>query len=137
MVDARNRELEDRRKRDLNLTMFNLPGPNKENSAAKKQADEQDFKIICRRLGLEEVNVMSSFRLDRMPECKIRPIKLILRDKSHRKFIIEKKTRSKEGTNTVAVSRHYQRHHTITKKREKGKVRAKKTATSTPTVRDK
>ena len=43
MVDARNRELEDRRRRDLNLTMFNLPERNKENSAAKKQADEQDF----------------------------------------------------------------------------------------------
>ena len=89
MVDARNRELEDRRRRDLNLTMFNLPEPNEENSAANKQADEQAFKIICRRLGLEEVNVMSSFRLGRKSENKIRPIKLILSDKSHRKFIID------------------------------------------------
>ena len=89
MVDARNRELEDRRRRDLNLTMFNLPEPNEENSAANKQADEQAFKIICRRLGLEEVNVMSSFRLGKKSENKTRPIKLILSDKSHRKFIIE------------------------------------------------
>ena len=91
MVDARNRELEDRRRRYLNLTMVNLPEPNEENSAANKQADhdEQAFKIICRRLGLEEVNLMSSFRLGRKSENKIRPIKLILRDKSHRKFIIE------------------------------------------------
>ena len=49
MVDARNRELEDRGRCDLNLTMFNLPEPNEENSAANKQADEQAFKIICRR----------------------------------------------------------------------------------------
>ena len=49
MVDAHNRELEDRRRRDLNLTMLNLPEPNEENSAANKQADEQAFKIICRR----------------------------------------------------------------------------------------
>ena len=48
MVDARNRELEDRRKRYLSLTMFNLPEPNEENSAANKLADEQAFKIICR-----------------------------------------------------------------------------------------
>ena len=47
------------------------------------------FKIICRRLGLEEVNVMSSFRLGRKSENKIRPIKLIVNDKSHRKFIID------------------------------------------------
>ena len=92
MVDARNRELEDRRKRYLNLTMFNLLEPNEENSAANKQADEQAFKIICRRLGLEEVNVMSSFRLGRKSENKIRPIKLTLSDKSHRKCIIEKCT---------------------------------------------
>ena len=79
---------------------------------------------------------MSSFRLGRKSENKIRPIKLILIDKSLRKCIIEN-AHSKEGTNTVAVSRHYQRTHTITKKREKRKVRAKKTTTSTPTVRDK
>ena len=68
--------------------MLNLPKPNEEKPAANKQADEQAINIICRRLVLEEVNVMSSFRLGRKSENKIRPIKLILSDSSHRKFII-------------------------------------------------
>ena len=77
LVDSRNRELEDRERRALNLTIFYLPKQNTADGAANKQADEWDFKNICPKLRLEAVNIVTCFRLGRRRENTTRPLKVI------------------------------------------------------------
>ena len=89
LVDSRTRELEDRKRRELNLTVFNLPEKTNDDGAVNKQADEADFKNICSRLGLDNVNIVTAFRLGRKSNHKIRPLKVILSDKSHSKFLLD------------------------------------------------
>ena len=89
LVDDRNKELEDRRRRDLNLAVFNLPEPSMGTGQANKSLDDNTFKQICSSLGLENVNIVASYRLGRRKLGSIRPYKLTLSDKVQRKFILE------------------------------------------------
>ena len=57
VVDARNKELEDRKRRDMNLTVFNLQEHNFGNGPDNKRADENDILRICSSLGLENLNI--------------------------------------------------------------------------------
>ena len=47
VVDARNKELEDRKRRDMNLTVFNLQEHNFGNGPDNKRADKNDILRIC------------------------------------------------------------------------------------------
>ena len=50
LVDTRNKELEDRKKREMNSTVFNLPENECDVGPVNKQADESAFTQICSRL---------------------------------------------------------------------------------------
>lgn len=89
MVDTRNKELEERKRREFNLAVFNLPEHNNEVGNMNKLADESDFKEICSGLGLETVNIVTTFRLGKKNRNVVRPLKVILSDKSHRKFLLD------------------------------------------------
>ena len=53
LVDARTKELDDRRRRDCNLVLFNLPKHRSQNTEENKKGDE--VKLLCSSLGLENV----------------------------------------------------------------------------------
>lgn len=89
MVDARNSELEDRKRRELNLTVFNLAEKNFPSGGDNKRADETDIINISSSLGLEGLNIVLSYRLGAKDDLKIRPLKVILDSKSQRKYILE------------------------------------------------
>ena len=74
VIDARNKELEDIKMRDMNLTVFNLPEANMEAGVANKDIDERCFKQICSSLGLEDVNIVVSYRLGRRNRDSISPL---------------------------------------------------------------
>ena len=89
VVDARNKELEDRKRRDMNLTVFNLQEHNFGNGPDNKRADENDILRICSSLGLENSTINYSFRLGKKVESKTRPLKLVLDSKAQRKFLLD------------------------------------------------
>lgn len=47
LMDKRNREPEDRKRRELNITVFNLTGHNNPSSLENKRQDEEDVIRIC------------------------------------------------------------------------------------------
>ena len=89
VVDARNKELEDRKCRDMNLTVFNLQEHNFGNGPDNKRADENDILRICSSLGLETPTINYSYRLGKKVESKTRPLKLVLDSKAQRKFLLD------------------------------------------------
>ena len=63
LVDSRCRELEDRKRRELNITVFNLPEHNKGIGQENRIQDECDISDICTDLGLVNVQMSLSIRL--------------------------------------------------------------------------
>ena len=88
IVDSRQGEIEDRKRREMNIVAFNLPEHNFPQGALNKNADERDMKEICMCLGLESVNILTLFRLGKKADGKIRPLKIVLDSKSDRKFLL-------------------------------------------------
>lgn len=90
IVDSRTRELEERKRRELNLTIFNLEEHNSETGLDNKRDDEEDFISICSWLGLSEVQIKTSFRLGKKHNIgKPRPLKIILVNKADRKSLLD------------------------------------------------
>lgn len=88
-VDTRYGELEERKRRETNIVLFNLPEHNSSVGLTNKHADETDVKEISRCLGQESLNVVTLFRLGKKLDGKIRPLKVVLDSKSERKFLLE------------------------------------------------
>lgn len=88
-VDIRFREMEDRRRRDLNIVIFNLKEHVYPVGTDNKRADENDFIRISENLGLEDVKFVTTYRLGRRKSNVTRPLKVIMVEKSQRKFLVE------------------------------------------------
>ena len=86
-VDNRNRELEDRWRRDHNIVCFN--SHNSPIGTENKEKDESGVSAIASQLGLQNLSITSAFRLGKKLETKIRPLNVVLENKSHRKFLID------------------------------------------------
>lgn len=89
LVDARHSELEDRKRRETNITIFNLPEHNFTTGSENKKADEQDFNMLCSSLGLETPSFSNCFRLGRKTADKTRPVKVLLTSKVQRRALLE------------------------------------------------
>ena len=89
VVDSRNKELEDRKRRELNLTIFNLKEHSHDVGRDNKTADEQDIIAISASLGLDNLNITTSYRLGKREQGKTRPLKIILDSKAQRKFLLD------------------------------------------------
>lgn len=73
LVDTRNREFQNRRRREIIVTVFNLPDQNKATGSENKREDELDIIGISTMLGWENLNIMTSFRLGKKDSKKTRP----------------------------------------------------------------
>ena len=121
MVDTRNRELEDRKRREMNITIFNLLEHDSDSGSDNKRADESDVRTISANLGLENLCITMTYRLGRKEEGKTRPLRVILDSKAQRKFLIENaKHIPKKNTRKFPKSHYCKRFNTGTKKRKKG-----------------
>ena len=89
LVDNRNRELEDRRRRDHNIVCFNLPEHNSPIGTENKEKNESDVSAIASQLGLQNLSITSAFRLGKKLETKVRSLKVVLETKSHCKFLLD------------------------------------------------
>lgn len=88
LVDNRHRELEDRKRRELNVTVFNLPEHNNPSGLENKRQDEEDVTRICESIDVEELQIVTMYRLGRKMDSKTRPLKVILNNKAQRKLIL-------------------------------------------------
>ena len=73
----------------MNITVFNLPERNKGNGQENRIQDERDISDTCTDIGLVSVQICHSIRLGKKTEGNIRPLKLILLERAHRKFILD------------------------------------------------
>ena len=89
VVDTRTAELEDRKRRDQNLTVFNLPEHISSNNTENKHQDEEDLRLISSLLGLESILLTTQYRLGKKDDSKTRPIKMVLESKAQRKFLLD------------------------------------------------
>ena len=88
MVDDRNKEFDDRRRREMNIVIFNLKEHHNDSGQINKLKDEKDIKTLAIALGLEELKIVTSYRLGK-PRSTTRPLKVILEDRTQRKFLID------------------------------------------------
>lgn len=89
LVDKRNNELEERRRRDHNLVYFNLSEHQCPTGEENKKEDENDVINIASQLGLDNLQITAAYRLGKKLDSKTRPLKVILESKSHRKFLLD------------------------------------------------
>ena len=66
-----------------------MPEHNKGNGQENRIHDECDISGICTDLGLVNVQISKSIRLSKKTEGKVRPLKIILMERAHRKFILD------------------------------------------------
>ena len=88
ILDRRNSELQDRKKRELNVTIFNLPEHNSPIEIENKRTDKNNIRTISESLGLENIDIVTSYRLGKEQPGKCRPLKIILSNKVH-KFMLD------------------------------------------------
>ena len=90
VVNDQLKEYEDIRKRELNIIMFNVPEKMDTNGNIRQREDLEDINSISTSLGLtDELEVTAQFRLGKTKMNAIRPLKVILKNKSQRKFLLE------------------------------------------------
>ena len=66
-----------------------MPEYNYPTGAENKAKDELDVKYISTKLGLQEIKIVTCFRLGKKQANKTRPLKVILAEKAQRKFMLE------------------------------------------------
>ena len=89
LVDSRTKELDDRKRRDCNGLLFNLPEPRRQGPEENKKSDEDDVKALSMCLGLENLHILILFRLGRLTVGNCRPLKVVLQSKAHKKYLLD------------------------------------------------
>ena len=89
LVDTRHGEMEERKRRESNIVIFNMPEHNFAIGTTNKTADEYDVKQISHHLGQESLNITNLFRLGKKVQGKTRVLKVILDSKTERRFLLE------------------------------------------------
>ena len=89
LVDTRHGEMEERKRRESNIVIFNKPEHNFPKGTTNKSADKYDVKQISHHLGQEFFNITNLFRLGKKVQGKTRVLKVILDSKIERRFLLE------------------------------------------------
>ena len=82
-------ELEDRKRRELNISIFNLMEHSSDNTAENKKAAELDIRVISASLGIDNLNITIFYGLGKKEPTQTCPLRVVLDSKSQRKFLLE------------------------------------------------
>ena len=74
--------MEDRRRRNQNVVLFDLTEHSYNLGSENKNADESDVNRICSELGLDNLKMVTSYRLWRRNDSRKRPLKVITEDRA-------------------------------------------------------
>ena len=88
IVYDRNNQFDDMRRREMNVVVFNLKEHKNDSGQINKLKNERDIKTLAIALGLEELKIITSYQLGK-PKSATRPLKIILEDRTKRKFLID------------------------------------------------
>ena len=109
LVDTRVKELDERKRRDCNIVIFSMPEPRKNSADENKVADIENVQQLSQHLGLEGIQIITLFRLGRPLSGKCRPIKVVLNNKSQRKYLLDNakliKTNAPDYLKQVIITR--------------------------------
>ena len=89
LVDSRTKELDDRKRRDVNLVLFNVPEHHHPKGEDNKRGDIEDIQRLSSSLGLDNLQVTACFRLGKKKPNLSRPLKLVLDMKSQKRFLLD------------------------------------------------
>ncbi|XP_060574693.1 uncharacterized protein LOC132732313 [Ruditapes philippinarum] len=108
MIQARTNEMDDRRRRELNIVVFNLPEGGDKTGKENKKYDEDNLCEIAKDIGLDNIEIETSYRLGKKKDTEknCRVLKVILKDRKQRKHLPEhskeiSKKSSKKFSNVV------------------------------------
>lgn len=91
IVDSKTREIEDRRRKEMNIVVFNLPEGTSSYNEVNRERDHSEIKYIASQVGIDDLKIESSYRLGRKPRTpseKPRVLRVILSDKKQRKELL-------------------------------------------------
>ena len=89
LVDARTRELEDKKRSDNNIVLFNVAEHRSLNGVENKRNDEASIKDISSNLGLDNPKIQLCFRLGKFNPTSNRPLKVVFGNRAHRKYLLD------------------------------------------------
>ena len=89
LVDARTRELEDRKRSDNNIVLFNVAEHRSQNGVENKRNDEASIKDINSKLGLDNPQIQLCFRLGKFNPTSNRSLKVVFDNRAHRKYLLD------------------------------------------------
>jgi len=84
LVDARCKEMDDRRRRELNVIAYNLPEAYNKNNLRNKEEDETAIRKISTKLGIDNLQVETLYRQGKHKSNtskRPRALKIILKDR--------------------------------------------------------
>lgn len=87
LVDDRNKELDERRKRENNIVLFNLIEGNSAIGLENQEQDETNLRKIALSLGLESVDISQSYRIGKKGQ-NTRPVKMVMGVTKQRKYLL-------------------------------------------------
>ena len=99
------REIEDQKRRTLNLVIFHLPESRHSDPVHHKQEDELQFFELCNHIGVDKPDVKTIFRLGNQTQGKTRAATVILNNKAHRKTILDNVSKIKDLPKSTGLSR--------------------------------
>ena len=89
LVDERNKEFEDRRRRESNIVFYGMPEPSGTDGLARQNEDEDNVRELARSLGVDYLDIDLAFRLGKPSQGTTRVLKVILEDRKERKFLLD------------------------------------------------
>lgn len=89
MVDERSKEWNDRRRREVNIMVFNLQEGTHATGEENKEEDIKSIKEITTCLGIENLEIVTLYRIGNKQEGKVRGLKVILADRTQRKKTLD------------------------------------------------
>lgn len=94
-------EIEDQKRRALNLVIFNLYESKSTTSAQRQDHDTHHFTTLCNKIGVNDVDITSIFRLGNPKKDVHRPLKVVLNNKKQRKTILDNSSKIRLLAGTV------------------------------------
>lgn len=97
LVDARHKELEDRKNKSNNIILFNVPEQTSQDPLDNKRKDERTIQTIASSLGTDDLAIVAQFRMGKRKQGQNRPLVAVLEHKKQRKSLLEKARQIKDS----------------------------------------
>ena len=81
--------MEDRRRRELNILVFNLKEGTSTIGQENKLYDEDSVMSLAEAIKVENLDILTCYRMGKKTINKIRPLKVILKDRKQRKVLLQ------------------------------------------------